>query len=349
MFQSFTSLFFRLAIFAFVALPLGCKTVQQDGDSLKEAETNDALPPSIFYHVGKRRNLFQNIAAGAITQEVWDKYIFGGPRFPLPMWRRGYYGASNAQVPFYYGHDLIRDGEVPWMEFTTIDSACLKPEVTFDQRREFVSESSAFMLYFGTAWSRYYPTLDAARQECVQKEADKIKYNALTMRRTIDDEDKGCDKLVHDFLVERQYKTVFDAREDNSWYLRDRACISKLTGTDDDMLTFLKSDEALWRDMERMSAEGLDSFESMILQSLGNASNVSIDDVQVLIRRLSEGLGRPSVNAEVRDIVWKETIEEMRRGLVVFEKRGKEAFQRYFRYAAASQIGIYFVRKQRES
>lgn len=210
------------------ALFVGCQTVKiaktsRALSSMESARSYDSItPPKYLYHFGAYSSLIKSVHK-QIPKPVWDNAVMArGGGYRVVPYRRGYYGCSN---PHWCSSFTERQGEKPepWLIRLTIKNSCLIP--------------SAVAI----------PSKIIASQEFIRKAgANSCSESELTL---VGGDESHCDQAMNRYLEENSIKLVFDEAmpdfEDrnqsfafpNSWYIRDRNCVEKITGSPAEILS----------------------------------------------------------------------------------------------------------------
>jgi hypothetical protein len=180
-----------------------------------------------LYHAGHRELLMQNIEARTVPALAWKNAIFAAKtNFDLPAYRKGLYGAESvAGTNLYLTYQLLA-GRTPWLMTIGLKKECLPK--SYDS--SFSVESGAFATWF----QEHVSEIDAA--SCQIGGA----WNLGTFYDV--SESPGLNRCVselHHFLNDQQIPIAFDLVNNDSWYIRDRSCISTIEGTADENLRAL--------------------------------------------------------------------------------------------------------------
>jgi hypothetical protein len=204
------------------------------------AVAKDLNRDPVLFHAGARPALEEDIAAHTVPADAWDKYIFGKTNFDLPPYRQGLYGAEAvAGTSLYVLYDFL-GAENPWLMMIHLKPECLRGDSLFDEDFSVAKDPAK-----GGRFSRWYlahrEKYRALETDCLADAGDYgswetgAPYNvngadAETQRLT-----KLCTPVLDDFLRANDVKVARDGVNDDSWYVRDRACIADIRGTPDEL------------------------------------------------------------------------------------------------------------------
>ena len=168
-----------------------------------------------------------NIKQGTISSRAWREAIFAKKtNFDLPDYRKGLYGAETvAGTNLYLMYQLLA-GHQPWMMTIRVNANCLP-----------LSYDSSYSLTEGVFADWAKKTVSPAEfKSC----AEGSSWNLGTFYDVSADPDANeCVGHLERFLTSRKTPIVFDLVNRDSWYIRDRSCISKIEGTADQNLRAL--------------------------------------------------------------------------------------------------------------
>jgi hypothetical protein len=213
--------------------------------SKKVLEQKEVVPHHI-YHFGKKPILDNDIAAGTIKQADWDKFIMGDQtRYQLGSVRRGLYGTGGVDSNEFFADSYN------WLIDIKIKDECRKPSRVVDLSH--LEEDPRFINWFKKKARDI--NLSSFGSKCIITDDNYQGYNS-----------NDCEELVTDFLKETKVAIVQDHIIEKSFYIRDRSCIEKITGSPDDWVDVLASRPNLW--LDRCGNMNLDSLPALLFHSL---------------------------------------------------------------------------------
>lgn len=253
------------------------------------------LPPKELLHVGEKKVLEENAAAGTVPIAAWDQFVMGeGTTWKLPPYRRGLYGGTDLGDLEKYGAASLATGKAPWVMKIILKDECLSEAAStgtfYDTRftawvmgnvNEILKQAPQ-CLQAGSPWGG-----DTANCDMIFTGANFLGAEA----------ENDCDRLLTRFLQESGARVVKDAANFDSWYVRDRACIEKIEA---DPLTVLKAAARGTWDLKTKTAGGAEKalygapFFSILAQALAEADAVPSD----LLTELEGAAGKSDVYLE---------------------------------------------------
>lgn len=197
----------------------------------------------LVFHAGFRPFLDADIVANGVSEDVWRSAIMGATNFDLPEYRKGLYGAMNFSGTSLYTLYQILGAREPWVMAIQVKKSCLSGAAMFD------SDYSIRLKGGGGRFSDWYVKhrikYKSLEKFCIEEFGEMLswkegaRYSVSDQDAVTQEETKRCTPVLNDFLDQEKIKLVFDAVNEDSWYIRDRECIGSITGTPDQLLDLL--------------------------------------------------------------------------------------------------------------
>jgi len=183
-----------------------------------------ALPPEVLYHFGNPSVLLQNAAANTVPKEAWDTYIMGEKsNYELNPFRRGLYGTIHPAFAEIFG---------PWFMAIRIRPECRTAQAVVIPSD--LSHDPRFTLWYTGATIQEFQSLHAYVKACFRMGESRL----IAKVKNLESTHGKCERVLNRFYVETGVKIVLDEqwmdqddleinlREQLSWYIRDRSCIT---------------------------------------------------------------------------------------------------------------------------
>lgn len=188
----------------------------------------------VLFHAGSRPLIEEDLAAGTVPQEAWDRFIMGRTNFDLPAHRKGLYGAESLAGTSLYSLYQVLGGKKPWVMMIHVKDDCLTSQATF-------GGEYSLNLRDGTdrfsKWYRAHRRENRGYEKLCLTEMGGTNYweeGALYSVGDSAEEEQAktrvCSPVLDRFLRDEKIKVVFDLVNEDSWYLRDKSCIRTIDG-----------------------------------------------------------------------------------------------------------------------
>lgn len=275
-----------LWIFLFIAFP----AVADD----------QALPPRVLYHFGKKAYMLQNAELDNIPEEAWRGSVMGkAGRYGLMPFRRGMYGGERISSVEFYGN-LYLDKE-PWFMAFHIKDSCRRPERVSD----LTVEDPKFVDWISKNIDKLladFPMCISAGATSCEDLLDTSSVEFVTAKR----EENRCERLLAEFLTDYDIKVVRDGAWHESWYVRDRECIEKIDGNANEVLEMMADMD--WMHESRGGGMPRGALGSALFTILFNA----LDDESHVRPELMDKLREKARGSDIKiyDWEWKDMKEK---------------------------------------
>jgi|GEM_PF-5040331 len=204
------------------------------------AQAKNLKADPVLFHSGSRKNMDGNIRANTIPEKAWNDFVMGKTNFDLPEYRKGLYGAEALTGTSLYSLYRTLGGGEPWVIAVRLKESCLDNPALFAEEYE-ISEGDPNPGRFQAWYSPRRAKYRALEKRCLQKIGDHsywetgalydlAKADAETRKLTL-----LCTPVILDFFRDTGVKIFIDRVNDDSWAIRDRACITGIEGTPDDL------------------------------------------------------------------------------------------------------------------
>lgn len=200
--------------------------------------------PKLIYHFGKEEHVKENVKAGTISKEIWDKFVMGEvTRFKLQPLRRGLYGTGGIAT------NSFGSKAHPSLMEIQIKDECRKPEsvVSFFN----LDKSEPFKKWFGKLKSEDLPLTIKSLSQFSTKCFYGPEFGYLSGKPkgsfTNGFSEIDCAAIVEKYLTENDIKILLDHEIQQSFYIRDRNCIETLRGgSPNDVFDMALRNDLLW-------------------------------------------------------------------------------------------------------
>ncbi|MFL5784862.1 MAG: hypothetical protein ACJ76H_09655 [Bacteriovoracaceae bacterium] len=198
-------------------------SAEELSDQIKKQRS---VVPGHLYHIGRTDHLYKNIAAGNVPQEDWDNFIMNGKgRYNLTSARRGLYGTVGLDT------NTVGRGRYNWIMRIALRPECRKPErvATLDK------------LHLDQRFIDWFPK---AKRKMTFEE---FKSNCEIPVHNPDGYVKSeCDEIAVTFFHDLKIFVIQDHVMEKSFYIRNRDCIERITGTPDEWVKWLADVPEMW-------------------------------------------------------------------------------------------------------
>lgn len=181
------------------------------------------VPPTELYHYGPRAPLMRDVNARTVPPADWrDVIMGGGDEFAAPAYRRGLYGCPDLAAG-----DAYATAPDSWVIRVRLKPACRQPGAFTSI--DWTKPDAKFRQWIAKAPGLPFRMADYAKR-CV----DEGELNITSEFGG----DNPCNRIAQRYLADSRFKVIYDHNSPGCWYLRDRACIERIDGTPEEVLSF---------------------------------------------------------------------------------------------------------------
>jgi hypothetical protein len=290
------------------------------------------LPPRRLYHYGSRFILMKDVRERNVPPGDWERFIMGPRRqYTLLSYRRGLYGTSHPAFAAYFGDRAFSAGEQPWFVAFELADGCRKPGAV--AYASLLGEDAFFRDWFERTHqgsdAQGFASLEAMFPAAAAKSGWTCRFNGELgpAGKTASPMAERCSRVAAKYFDEAGIKVVLDEAwpeiEDRSklltlapvsWYVRDRACLTTVRGTPQEVLEMMAEIPEFWarnpiagapEGLRHEHAEGQADF-LILMRALADVPAASDADLEKIRRAAARSDLRRSSRDEtrwIRDVV----------------------------------------------
>lgn len=209
--------------------------------------------PKILYHFGSLSVLQEDIDSNQIPENAWTNYIMGEKtQWQLKRFRRGLYGTENPEQ----AEKFATTKNDPWVIKLTLSDACIQPENLYTTD---IQNDPRFKFWYER---KFKQPVTWAYDQCLNNSAqsftfEELKVDWYSKNKTDSSYENACEILLNDYFTDMNAKLIQDPEVSQSWYIRDRQCISAIHGDTETVLN-LYTQRKPWINACQISVTGAD-------------------------------------------------------------------------------------------